>query len=116
MNKIILLILLALPAHAAEPPEEARRKAALMCGNRANIARQVQVIRTTLGHTFEEYVTNVERIYIDNSGRQEILITGLFVYDRIPLNMDLTRLFDGVYGLCVAEEAEAYRLTQLPSF
>lgn len=116
MIKIVLLVLLALPVYADDSSEEALRKATLICGNRATIARQVQVIRYDLGHSYQEFKTNITSIYVNNEGLDEIKAMGEFVYNYIPIDMELTQVFNGVLNGCMLTKAEEYRLAQLPSF
>jgi len=65
------------------------------------IAREVQVIRSVTGHSFDEFKLHTDKIYKKGEGYTILLGVVWEVYASVDLREDPTNVFNSLFDFCV---------------
>ena len=99
MLKTIALVLLT---HFSAPlmAETLNRSNITSCAYQAGTAYEIQIIRQTEGHQWDQFEANIKDIYKDTQGRQDLLTIARQVYIQ-PKETSADAIHDQLFKTCV---------------
>ena len=99
---VFLALLLSFSVHA----EDMEHSTITSCAYQGGTAREIQTIRQTEGHDWLEFEKQINQIYRQGQGRQDLLAIAKVVYQQ-PLTATPASAYDNAFSLCVKRTKEA---------
>lgn len=95
---VVSASMLVYPAHA-----EMQRGTITSCAYQAGTAYEIQKIRQTEGDDWEAFAANINKIYADSQGRDDLLVIAkrVFIY---PADKSLEFIHDEILNACIARQ------------
>lgn len=100
--KIIIIALLFLISFDANSLEE-ERLLVKQCQYVSGIAMNVQVIRQSTGHTFTQFLENVDKIYQEGEGLDIIKGVAYKVYEVVAPGVEPDDVFTDLFEYCIEQ-------------
>lgn len=102
MTNVFFAIFLSLFA-TAPLAAEMQRGTITSCAYQAGTAYEIQKIRQTEGDDWQTFATNINKIYADSQGRDDLLMIAewVFIY---PVDKSLEFIHDEILNACIARQ------------
>lgn len=100
--KISATILLAVLGTAAQA-EPLQRQNITSCAYQAGTAYEIQHIRQQQGHDWAQFSANINKIYADSQGRDDLLVIAERVFIQ-PVETEADVIHDEIFNACVQRQ------------
>lgn len=101
MHKTACIILASLLGSAQAAPLE--RQNITSCAYQAGTAYEIQHIRQQQGHDWEQFAANINKIYADSQGRDDLLVIAERVFIQ-PVETEADVIHDEIFNACVQRQ------------